>query len=383
MYIRFKVQDGGSANGGYGLQAAIDWAMTASAGATASVATFAGSYQSEVTDFEVISNDEAGGWTNYDAVSSSSSSYSWRAGWEADSPKTGRNFKKRWEVGTNTTSSSHTNNWGPKGGLYDSDNSSYILAMTSQSYYTSTNSTANGYSWFRTLNPDDLTWGWWNLSVTSKYVWFWPDSNINSTAGCRYMAGMADLAGTPQYLLNAISDNVASVGFYSSSTDSGYGIGTSTSTSYYNDFIQYYFANIDGMGPTSTQSATNGMLTQSGSSPSISATAIPWQIHPPHYYNIISNSQECFLPTFDEYGTSVGGLTPITIMSPLKGVPPQTIEGIYYYMPRRVVNTTEAQNWASYIAPKYNNRIIYDENGDKYRLWHAYGSMHIKAIRAM
>lgn len=383
MYIRFKVADGGRADGGHGLMGAINWAMTASAGATTSASDFSGSYENELTHLEVIENDEAGGWTNYDAVSSSSSSHSWRAGWEADSPKTGRSFKKRWEIGSTTTTTTAYNRWCPAAGLYDSDNSSYMLAMTNQAYRT-TSSTAVDYNgWFSNQGPDDLNWGWWNLSVTSKYVWFWPDSNINASSGCKYMAGITDLAGTPQYLLNAISDNFASVGFFTSSSDDGASVGTSTTAAYWNDYIQHYFANVDGAGPTSTVSSTRAQLTQSSGTPSISYGALPWLTSPTHYYNIVSNSYECFHPVFDEHGSSVGGLTPVTVTSPFRSVPTQTLEGIYYYAPFRVSDTTEALQWVDYVAPKYNNRTIYDDNGDKYRLWHAYGSMHIKAIRTM
>jgi|DEB0MinimDraft_10_1074344.scaffolds.fasta_scaffold19670_2 hypothetical protein len=382
MYIKFKVGDGGYANGGHGLMGAIDWAMTANAASTATSSDFTGSFSNEISDFKVIANDEAGGWTNFDAISSASSSHNWSAGWEADSPKTGRSFKKRFSVSSNTTQAGYYGHWSPKGGLYDNDASSYLRALTSLSYSTITTNSVARHTWFSNLQPAQFTWGWWNLSVTSKYVYFWPDTNSSSQSGTKYFAGVADLAGTPDYLLSAISDNFNSVGFYVGGSNDTGSLGTSTSASFMNDYIHYYFAGIDG-GFSSTASATNAMLTQSGALPSINATAIPWQMHPPHYYNVVDQTYEHHLPIFNDYGSAVGALHPITIMSPLRGVPATQLEGIYYYGIQTNANVTRNLEWSNRGAHAHDGRTVYDSNGDKYVLYHSYGSMHIKAIRAM
>lgn len=381
MYIKFKVTDGGRADGGHGLMGALNWAMTASAGDTATASDFTGSYENEITDFLVISNDEAGGWTNYETIFVSTSNHTWNGGWQADSPKEGRSFKKRFRVASQSTTTSHYGKWTPQGGFYDADTSSYILGMTSLAAYKSSTTSSRRNAFFANLSPSQLTWGWWNASVTSKYVYLWPDGNYNATTGCRYLAGQADLAGTPAFLLNAASDNFASVNFYTGSTDTGGELGNSTSTTYKFDYIDRYFANIDGGGPTSTDSGTSSRVS-SGASRSISEGGVPWDLGPTHYYNVIG-SYESALPVFDDYGSSTGGLSPIWVMSPFRGVPPQTIEGIYYYSPRTITNTTQALEWSQRVAPKYNGRLIYDDNGDKYVLYHSWGSMQIKAIRVM
>jgi hypothetical protein len=382
MYIKFKVINGGSALGGFGFQGAIDWAMTSAAANTATASSFTGSFQNEISDLIVVSNDEAGGWTNFDPVSSVSNAYNWGAGWEAPSPKTGRSFKKRFEVAVRNSTSSNFGNFSPRYGAYDSDRTSYIQSLTDLQTYKGATSTARRDTFFGNGQPKDQTVGYWNLSVTSKYVYLWPDSSSDTTTGRRFLAGAADLAGAPQYLLNSSSDNVASVGFYTSGSNSDGTEGTSTTT-HWRDYIVYYFAGIDNGSPFSTSSSTGVEITQIGTSASINVLSLPWAIHPNPYFNVIDSNYEQYSPVFDQWGSSTGSLTPITIMNPVRGIPTQYLEGIYYYSPQKINTQAAATEWRTRGASSYNNRIIYDDRGDKYVLWHQYGSMHIKAIRAM
>jgi hypothetical protein len=383
MYIKFKVKDGGQADGGFGLLGAVDWAMTSAASNTASAPSFTGSFLNEIQDLIVVANDEAGGWTNYSTISSSSANHSWSGGWQAPSPKTGRDFKKRFSIRSQSSISSHYSNWAPAFSAYDDDRNSNILNETNLSFIKNSGTTATQNAFFSNRSPkDQSTYGYWNLSVTSKYVYLWPDSGPNTPTGQRFLAGVADLSGTPQYLLNAISDNFASVGFYTSGSDNSGASGTSTTT-YWNDYVSYYFAGIDGAGPNSVTSTTGTPITESAANPSINFNGLPWIIAPTHYFNVINQAQEQHSPIFDEWGSPIGSLTPITITNPLRGIPTQYVEGIYYYGAQRILDATQALEWSNNGASKYNNRIIYDERGDKYVLWHQYGSMHIKAIRAM
>lgn len=382
MYIKFKVTDGGFADGGFGFIGAINWAMTSAAANTATASSFTGSFNNEISELIVVSNDEAGGWTTYNSPSSSSSSYSWNAGWEAPSPKTGRTFKKRFEVASRTTTSTNYGNFSPRYGAYDSDRNSYIQSLTDLQAYKGNSNSVFHNTFFGNGNPDDQVNGYWNLSVTSKYVYLWPDSSAYTTVGRRFLAGAADLAGTPQFLLNSPSDNFASVGFYTSGSVADGSSGTSTTT-HWRDYIVYYFAGLDSGSPFSTTSSTGTQITESDSGAGLNVLSVPWDFHPNHYFNVIDSFYEQYSPVFDQWGSVSGSLTPITIMNPIRGIPTQHLEGIYYYSPQRVNTVAEATEWSTRGATIYNNRIIYDDRGDKYVLWHQYGSMHIKAIRAM
>ena len=377
MYIKVKVSDGGRADGGHGLMGAIHWAMTAAAGATATASDFTGQYENEIEDFIVVSNSEAGGWSAYNAISSSTTNHSYSAGWQTDSPKTGRDFKKRFEIGSNTTDDSRTNRWGPKFGLYDNDNSEYIRTLSPLSYYTSTSTTVNGYSWFRNLGPRDAH-GYWNISVTSKYVYFWPDSVSNASPGEHWFCGVADLFGTPPYLLNAISDNCASVGIYTSSVDDSGSMGSSTTPHAY-DFLHHYFAGING-NSTETFSGTTTLMTQ-GNVSSLQYNSALFNMGLTHYPSVADTTYENGNPIFDEYGSSVGSLTPVVIMQPWKSIPIQYVEGLYYYYPQSAYGNTAT--WSEKIVDQFNNRYVYSDNGDKYIIKATHDSIQLKAVRAM
>lgn len=377
MYIKVKVSDGGRADGGHGLMGAMHWAMTAAAGATATAADFAGQYENEIEDFIVVSNTEAGGWSAYNSVSSSTTTHSYNAGWQAESPKTGRDFKKRFEIGSNTSQSTYTNRWGPKFGMWDDDKDEYLIGLNKLSYFTSTSSTTNGYSWFRNLGPKDAH-GYWNISVTSKYVYFWPDSISNASSGEHWFCGVADLFGTPQYLLNAVSDNCASVGIYTSSSNDSGNMGTSTTTYAY-DFLHHYFAGING-NVSETFVGTQTVISQ-GNISNLSYNSSIFPLGLSHWYGAAQDIIESGRPIFDEYGSSIGALTPVIIMQPWKSLPIQYVEGLYYYYPQSAYGNTTY--WATKIVDQFNDRYVYADNGDKYVIKASHDSMQLKAVRAM
>jgi len=361
MYIKVKVQDNGNCDGGAGLITAVDWAMRAEAGATANVTALnSSSGQGEIVALEVVSNTEAGGWSNT-AFYASTSTYDFGGSWQADSHKTGRTFKKRFHINRKNTQTNY-NNWAPFMSLYDADSATEVMAENYLTYTKSTSSSSNYGAWFNNSEPDEADW--WHVSVTSKYVFFW--SNHTKGVGFERICGVADLAGTPDHFLAAANDQFNSIGFYKSATGAtSSAVGTGT-TPYHWDFIAYHLTPDAGRQYNNYYLQSTGTYyTVNGTNPSNNSNIIPWRIGPHHYFNSV-NTYTQMIPTRDSSGNKIGSLTPVILFNPFRGIPYQTMEGLYYYTDSALINTTEA---TAYQNQKHNDgKIVQDENGDNYML---------------
>lgn len=372
MYVRFKVSS--SSSTGYGMQGMIETiraVATASAGAT--ISDPAGT-----TQFQVVSNTEAGGWTVDSSTTASTYSYSnWNGSIQINSPTNKSGYSKSFRVFANSSSTAQTN-WGSmlcQFKAYDGSSARYTASLV----YNASNSTSTSHNMWMPTGGIYNTSMTWHFSCTADYAYLWYELDTSIASGyANNFAGVSELQNVPSSYLGTGNAFFPAVGFYSCSYNASYPFGTST-TSYYHDYFAHSihgsYPNGDD-GPSDYYNATNVQYTGTGE---LSTNDCPGRFGP-FYYTGYSNSYGAynFKPIYNANGEKVGSLIPAFYFNPYKGIPFTTLSGFYYYEPFERFD-------GSYSSLPYATRqseIIYDASGDKYTLQYQYGQFGIRAFRS-
>lgn len=371
MYVRFKVSSGSS--NGHGMKGMVETLRAvATASAGASISQPAGT-----SEFHVVSNNEAGGWTVADSTSPTYTYNNFTGSIRLESPTNKTGYTKSFQVTTNSSTSNPTY----YGALicrflaYDGSTARYNAPLS----YNASNSTGtNGTQMWMPNNglyQDNLTW---HFACTADYVYLWFTHNGDRDGMQNNFAGVSELQNVPSYQLGTGNAFFPAVGFYSGSNNDQF-FGSST-TSYYHDYyahsIHGSFPNADD-GPFDYVNQNNIQYTGSGG---FTTNDQPMQMGPYYYQgaSLADNDNYNYKPIFNADGDKVGALVPPMYFNPYRGIPFTTLAGFYYYEPfQRSDNSYKA-------IPYYSrqNEIIYDDTGAKYSLQYQKEQYGIRAFRA-
>lgn len=392
MHVRFRYENCPSSTashrGGGDICNVIAWAGQAAAGATAP--TNIADISQGLSQFYVINNTEAGGWSLINkqwSPTQTGTSYSFYVTMQSNSPKTSRgtysDYKKRIRLAS-FGGYNAGGNWGLQSQFYD-DLSSSVLADRYCMGTQNVNTTAGGWHTFYGYSPYDFRSLWHNISITEDYFYYWVEKgNFAVNTMPDPLVGFVDLDGTPANWMSEKWGGFNSVGYARTSRASN-GSWGSTTTNYVVDMIQYAFTGIapNNVHPASLVSSQDYLQNDS---PTTSITNTGTFLRSGMFYqpDSLNAWYTQYTPTFDTDGKAVGGLFPLEIYSPFSGVPYQRLKGIYTFLPNKRNTNVQSFTYSGYYYwLQYNNVKIYDENGDQYVLSACQYTPHIKAIRSM
>lgn len=374
MLVKFKV-DNGSTSGFHNFAQAIKAVMTAAAGS-------APSKPSGCIVWDVISYEEAGGWTvEYENTSASSLNSGQELRMNSATKKVNvPNQKKMFGVAVNGTITENYNWWTPIAGFVNRDGN-VISRRGMCDYNEGQQSSARYDSWFETYNPDNCSWF---ISCTENYVWLWKDRyDGNSLVGGNQqipLCGIADYSGTPGNLLASSNNFHPSAYYYSGSTSTTTFASDRAEGEAYQEHLGLGMhsngSNIDAdyrWGGVSQHFQYS--MTNSGSQ-TVTYNSIELG---PQYHQSGRNEQEQFSAVFDSGGNRTLGMYPLVIFNPYVNMPYQTLDG-FKYIGAYTDQETNTDNFDN-MHDKYHSKYVFDENGDKYICIVSYGI--IRAIRAM
>lgn len=375
MYVRFKVTDGSTSNwyGFRGVQNALETIATATAGSTPAKPT-------GVDQWHVIGNTEAGGWTVESKDTATGTGTYGYITIKSNTPKT--NYVKKFTIDSYSTDYDASGYLKPSGQF--SRNGGTTNDFDTPLQYANTYSTSNHHSLF--YNKTGMVANstrWWHISCTENYIWFWFTTMSNQTNAANNFCGMADLNGVPDVYLEGANYYFPAVGFYSSSTSSTVAFGSST-TSYYND---YFAHSSSGMYSSSDDyarqiyNANNVQYTLTSSTPSNNSNW-PLGMGPTYYYNYAGSysAAQTYKPLFDGKGNKSPSLTPVYYFNPFYNMPMTTLHGFKYYEDHQRTSTSYNRHQN---GQQIQDKIIYDESGDRYVLQTQYGQYGVRAFRAV
>jgi len=373
MYVRFKVTSGTS--NGWGMKGMVETIRAvAAASAGASISQPAGT-----TMFQVVSNTEAGGWTVDSSTTSASNNYtSWSGNIQINSPTNKAGYQKSFKVAPNSSASSGYSYYGAlkcSFKAYDGATARYEGPM---SYNGSNSSSANSSMWMPNggISNSSLTW---HFSCTADYAYLWFENDGSRSTFHNNFAGVSELQSVPASYLGTGNAFFPAVGFYSSSNNSSYAFGTST-TNVYHDYFTHSlhgsYPNGDD-GPYDYVNANNIQYTGQGA---FTGNDAPMALGPGYYYNTANNYSTTYnyKPIFNGDGLKVGALVPAMYFNPYYGIPFTTLAGFYYYEPFERTST-------SYLGMGTTTRqseIIYDDSGAKYTLQYQPNMFGVRAFRS-
>ena len=375
MYVRFKVTSTSSANwyGFKGVQNAFETIATATAGSTPAKPT-------GVDQWHVIGNTEAGGWTVESKSTTSSSGAYGSIELKSNTPKT--NYVKKFKIDSVGTDYDRAGYLKPTG-MFSRDGGTSNDFDTPLQYGNTTNTSNHHQLFYSTTGTVADDNRWWHISCTENYLWFWfTDMSLQTTAANNF-CGMADLNGVPDNYLEGAHSFFPAVGFYSASQSSTGAFGSST-TSYYHDYFAHSSSGLYSSSDdyaTQVYNANNIRYTTSSTTPSNNANQ-PLAMGPPYYYNYSGshNAQQAYKPLFDGSGNYSPSLTPVYYFNPFFNMPMTTLHGFKYYEDH--VRSSSSYN-KNQNGQQLQDKVIYDESGDRYVLQTQYGQYGVRAFRAV
>lgn len=375
MYVRFKVTDSSSSNwyGFKGVQNALETIATATAGSTPAKPT-------GVDQWYVIGNTEAGGWTVESKDTATGTGTYGHITIKSNTPKT--NYVKKFKIDSVGTDYDRAGYLKPTG-LWSRDGGSSNDYDTPLQYSNTTSTSNNHNLFYNTTGVVADANRWWHISCTENYIWFWFTDMSNQANAANNFCGMADLNGVPDVYLEGANSYFPAVGFYSASNNSTNAFGTSSTGNYYD----YFAHSSSGMYSSSDDyarhvyNASNVQYTATSTTPSNSANQ-PLGMGPPYYYNNTGsyNAAQTYKPLFDGNGNYSPSLTPVYYFNPFYNIPMTTLHGFKYYEDHfRIDDSHKLHQHGQEIQDK----IIYDESGDRYVLQTQYNQYGVRAFRAV
>ena len=341
MFVRFTTESGSTARN-YGFQEALKATATANSGFTPSL-------PGGCIDYQVLSNDEGGGWVeNLDACdpltsdTDSSGTYSIMA--DLSSKDFGiEDMSKHLKINFDQTTGNFEDvfpGFRIPDGTYSTNTNPYFSATVIDL----DDDTGQPTSWF--------------LSITSEYCWVWENG-----VGIQRFFGVADLDGVPPA--------------YKSTSN------------YWPAFT--FLGTFDGTNHKSMNAyfPTNGIFTaQKGDSGDGPLTEGVWKLYDTRNGAAISPyaaTPELTIYTYDGTGNPAAdvyhksvntngeytdSLNPLAFYAPFNNFPYMPIKGIKAVGRFSGASQSDVTN-ASDTYKQYINKIVYDENGERYMIVHS------------
>ena len=341
MFVRFTTEAGTPARL-YGFQEALKATATANSGFTPSL-------PGGCIDYQVLSNDEAGGWVeNLDACSPLTSITDTSGSYAIMSDLTSKDF------GIEDMSKHLKINFDGTSGDFETIDVGFKVPDGTYS------SNANPTWSTPDSDLDDLSSGHptsWFLSITSEYCWIWQNG-----VALQPFFGVADLDGVPPAYKS--TSNYWPPFTY---------LGTSPGTNHRR--MEARFA-MNGIFNSYKGSTGNGPLTEGN-----------WAVYDTNgstTMSLYSGTPELSIYTYDGTGNAgtdvyhksvntngeyTDSLNPIAFYAPFNTFPYMPIKGIKA-VGRFTGETQSDVTSASTSYKQYINKIVYDENGDRYMIVH-------------
>lgn len=342
MFVRFTTESGAAARH-YGFQEALKATATANSGFTPSL-------PGGCIDYQVLSNDEAGGWVeNTDwsdpltSTSDSSGTYAIMSGLTSKDfgiENMSKHLKIQFDGTNGDFEQIHIGSVIPDG-QYSGNNSPFNTTVTSD--LNDATSATHGTSWF--------------LSITSSYCWIWQNG-----VGLPSFFGIADLDGVPP-AYKSVSNYWAPWAFFG--TFAGTNHKQLNATISQNGVFPYYRGS-DGNGPMTEgdwqtfDCGNNNNIPLYGSVPELSIYTYDGTSHP---------SNDVYRKAINTNGEYTDSLHPIAFYSPMNNFPYMPLKGVKAVGRFVGLSQTDSTNGAS-TYQQYINKIVYDENGDRYMIVH-------------
>lgn len=316
------------------------------------------------TNYEVLSNVEAGGWVDNSAASNYLSNNTDTSGDLVMMAATKKN-----NIGIDEMAKHFKITFGNSSP--DDQITRIDVGVTYPTGTYSANSTPQMQQVFTNMDAvdfDDSEYhSNWYISSTQNYFWFWNESYSTLET---YLFGIADLSGTPPGMLseNNYYVPVASLTSFVSGTHNhtysfhclNYGIHdyNNNNTSKYDNF----WSAVEQNGTTSL---------------SMDTTSPPFSIY--NYTSTSSPSSVLYQKSMNTDGKLVDSLHPVARYSPMANIPFETLDGIKNVgrFKGLVDAATGTNGFRAYV-----NKFVYDENGERYMVVH-YNPWSPVAIRCV
>lgn len=341
MFVRFTTESGSTAKN-YGFQEALKATATANSGFTPSL-------PGGCIDYQVLSNDEAGGWVeNTDWCDPLTSSSDTSGTYAIMSGLTSKDFgvenmSKHLKIQFDQTDGNFEQIYvGSRipDGTYSANSSPYSKTISSCD---SQDDTSHGTQWY--------------LSITSSYCWVWE----NGAASPNFF-GVADLDGVPASYKSVSNYWPPFLWF------------TSHAGANYRKYLAEYI--INGVMSSKRGSSNEGPLSQgiwtsydcsNAQQIAMYSTAPELTIY--SYDATATPALNVYRQSINTNGEYVDSLNPIAMYAPHNNVPYMPIKGIKALGRFSNDSASDVTNAASTYY-SYVNKIVYDENGDRYMILH-------------
>jgi hypothetical protein len=341
MFVRFTTESGAAARN-YGFQEALKATATANSGFTPSL-------PGGCIDYQVLSNDEGGGWVeNLDACDPLTSATDTSGTYSIMSDLSSKDF------GIEDMSKHLKIDFDQTGGNFEQVRPGFKIP--DGTYSTNT----NPFFVSTTIDLDDVVAQptSWFLSITSEYCWVWENG-----VGIQPFFGVADLDGVPPA--------------YKSTSN------------YWAPFT--FLATYDGANHKRIQAnfPTNGIFTaQKGLTGQGPLTEGVWKTadaNSSETLTLFSATPELTIYTYDGTGNPgnvvyhksintngeyTDSLNPLAFYAPFSNFPYMPIKGIKAVGRFSGASQSDVTNAAD-TYKQYINKIVYDENGERYMIVHS------------
>lgn len=343
MFVRFTTESGNT-NRNWGFQNALIATATANSGFTPSLPDGCISYQ-------VLSNDEAGGWVqNTDWCDPLVSGTDTAGNIAIMAPITSKDFgidqmskhiRFTFDQTNGDWSAIHVGHRIPDG-TYSANTNPLSTSIASHHYKDDS-----------TNHPTD-----WFLSITSEYCWIWRNGVPQ-----QHFLGVADFDGVPP-AYKSVSNYWTPYAYFGTFA----GTNQSKYQAYYP--MNGVFSNYRGssnLGPMTAGTYVNHDCSNSSTlyfTPSIPEVTI-------YTYDGTANpGSDVFHQCINTDGYYTDSLNPLAIYGPAIGFPYMPLKGIKA-VGRFVGSSGSDVTSASTNYQTYVNKIVYDENGDRYMIVHS------------